>query len=119
MSVRNPDFGVFETCPVAKHVRFSKSGHKCPDFEHPTSNYVYNRAVIRRPDFRPKPVPNRFGTGFGLKRLKTGQLCPVIGRSKSGHMYGYNPDVRNPDIFSSGLPNRTSGIRTLTVYKTV
>ena len=46
--------------------------------------------VIGRPDFRPKPVPNRFGTGlkpvFGLERLKTGQLCPVIGRSKSGQM---------------------------------
>ena len=31
---RRPDFSVFETCPVAKHVRFSKTGCFCPDLKH-------------------------------------------------------------------------------------
>ena len=32
---------------------------------------------------------------------------------KTGHS---KPDVRNPDVFMSGSPNRTSGFRTSTVY---
>ena len=82
-----------------------------------------------------------------LERLKSGQYCPVIGRLyyticlKSGR---FRPDfrrlnsigrlksgrytttrtfeiqtIRNPDINLSGLPNRTSGFRRLTVVSTV
>ena len=47
-----------------------------PDFERPDRRSCLKSGllclVIKRS--RPKPVPNRFGTGFGLERLKAGQV---------------------------------------------
>ena len=69
-----------------------------------------------------KPVWNRFGTGFG------GFNCPIVRNpeinvriSASGYrtlrLYHMSEirTIRNPDAFSSGLPNRTSDNRTFTV----
>ena len=56
-------------------------------------------------------------------KLKSGQLCPVIERRPiTGGCKVNEPNVRNPDIryldaFSSGLPNRTSGSRCVTVIR--
>ena len=71
-----------------------KSGHKCPDFER----------------------------SFDLERLKSG-VNERFGRSKSGHMVTTRTfeirTIRNPDVFLSGLPNRTSGIRRFTVFSQI
>ena len=112
----HPVFGAFHFCPVAKHVRFSKSGHKCPDFERPNCNYIGVQLsdiqfqllksgqicpVFRRS--RPKPVLNRFQTGFGLEHLKTGHICPVIGRSVIKHC----PKSGRSEIEIRTFDNRT------------
>ena len=59
--------------------------YKCPDFRH---------FKHFKPKTGSKPVPNRFGTGFGLEHtIRTIET----GRSKSGHCEVNGQDIRNPD----------------------
>ena len=79
VSVRNPDVRI---SAFLKHVRLpNMSGFRTFGW------LTLQPPVIGRPDFRPKPVPNQFGTGFG-------------------HLNDYDSDVRNPDT-GSGM-DRTS-----------
>ena len=95
-NVRNPDvISGFQTTPIA---RMSENRTLYP--------------VFRRLRYSKRPI--------------TGHLCPDFRRLRYSKrpITGYNcmnrtSDSRtcqNPDIFSSGLPNRTSGYRTFTVH---
>ena len=150
-NIWNPDINV-----QISNVRFHYKKEGEPDVFEPD---VWNpdiyvrisnvRAIESTNQFRTgsKPVLvdsddwNRFRTP---ERSKSGQYCPVIGRSgnwidlKSGHLCpdfersgnwrclkaGHrwmdrtsdNRTCQNPDAFLSGSPNRTSGFRRVTVY---
>ena len=109
VDVRNPDVRI---SAFWKHVRFPNrpviercmiTGHKCPVIERPVHSRLQcpdfecpnlNQPNVRNPDIivrisdilNPKPVPNRFGTGFGFK---TGSKC--LKCSKSGHLITGRP----------------------------
>ena len=100
MTLRKPD------------VRFGKPDEKASGFRTSEDHSL-------SPDFRQRQLP---------ERSKSGQYCPVIGRLvpigrlKSGRCTTPRTFkirmIRNPDAFSSGLPNQTSGFRTFTVSTT-
>ena len=107
-----PDFGVLESCQVPKRpdfrhsseIRTILSGYRtsgwiqfvCPVIGRPVQTSEIQTILSGFRTFgqfcRPKPVQNRFGTGFG----RFGRL---------------EPDIRNPDDVK--WMNRTSEIRTI------
>ena len=83
---------------VLRSIHCTTSGFRMSGSKSSESTQTGSEPVLV-PVFRPKPVPNRFGTGLEPVLVDSDVFCPVIGRSgnwrrlKSGQ---YCPDFERP-----------------------